>query len=215
MSKDSKFILAAQDIIDPRFKKSDEEDKTAGRDIEYNTIREQHLVAGAITNSKIASATITGDKLAELSITKATYHGVQLTATGSGWVRVAKLNNLSSVELWFRATRSGHHNLCKITGTYCFIGGGSPGVTFTMTSNARYGDGFTDARIVYAGTYDPVYLELYVPNANTSVSCTQISAFGNTSVGLSNVILESGSVPAGYASYQTAYGIYDFAVIMI
>lgn len=224
MAKDPRF--------DPRLvrKKTDEskkedrtDDKILGKEIANNTILTDHLVNGAITAEKLAAGavsqlgiadnSISGNKLQELSIQRPFHCNYQLSTTTSGWVRVAQLKNLSSVEFWLKISVSGHHAMAKIVGNYTFIGG-SPSLSFALVSNSRYGNGYTDVRVLYKSTYDPVYFEVFLPQSSY-IAVGQISAFGDTYPTFSNITMTAGSIPTGYASDQQNWGAYDAAVIMV
>lgn len=177
--------------------------KIVGKEIANNTILSDHLVNGVITSEKLSS----------ISIPKPFHSAYHLSTTTSGWVRVAQLKNLSSVEFWLKISASGHHAMAKIVGNYTFIGG-SPSVSFALVSSSRYGTGYTDVRVLYKSTYDPVYFEVFLPQS-AYIGVGQISAFGDTYANFSNITMEAGSVPSGYASDQQNWGNYDSAMIMV
>lgn len=208
--------------FDPQYQKNQQQTREStnqiqGKEIGNTTILTEHLVNGSVTSEKLSS----------ISIPQPFHCADHLSTTTSGWVRVARLNNLSAVEFWVRATTSGNHNIAKFVGTYCFMGSGTPQITFKMVSNARYGSGFTSVRLVYNGVYDPIYFEIYVPTANTYVAVGQVSAFGATFANFSNITLEAGGIPSGYSIYPSAnagyspsnssmtFGNYDSAIITL
>lgn len=211
MAKDPRFkrvVINQVQKTDSSEEKSTEKEKQyiTGNDIANNTILADHL-----TNNSI-----TGNKLAALSLINPVHCANQLSATPTaGWVRVAQLNNLSAVEFWVMVTRSGNHNIAKFVGTYCFMGSGTPQISFNMLSNARFGDGFTFGRIVYKGTYDPIYFELYVPYPNSFMSIGQISAFGNTVSNFSNITLIAGTIPTDYSATQLYLGGSNSAALTV
>lgn len=214
MAKDPRF--------DPRLirKKTDEskkEDRTdkkiLGKEIANSTILTDHLVNESVVTEKIKNSSITSEKLTFISIPAPFHSAYHLSTTTSGWVRVAQLKNMSSVEFWLKISVSGNHAMAKIVGNYTYIGG-SPSLSFTLVSNSRYGTGYTDVRVLYKSTYDPVYFEVFLPQS-AYIAIGQISAFGDTYTNFSNITMEAGSIPSGYSSDQQNWGAYDAAVIMV
>jgi pSer/pThr/pTyr-binding forkhead associated (FHA) protein len=199
MAKDPRF--------DPEYQKTQQmresTNQIQGKEIGNTTILTEHLVNGAITSEKLSS----------ISIPQPFHSAYHLSTTTSGWVRVAQLQNLSSVEFWLKISVSGHHAMAKIVGNYTFIGG-SPSVSFALVSSSRYGTGYTDVRVLYKSTYDPVYFEVLLPQS-AYIAVGQISAFGETYANFSNITMVTGSVPSGYASDQQNWGNYDSAMIMV
>lgn len=206
---------------DPRFdpkllnSKKDErkEDKIISKEIANSSILSNHLADSSVTSDKIVNGAITSNKLTSISIPAPFHSAYHLSGTTSGWVRIAQLKNLSSVEFWLKISISGHHAMSKIVGNYTFMGG-SPSASFTLVSNSRYGTGYTDVRVLYRSTYDPVYFEVFLPQT-AYIAVGQVSAFGETYANFSNITMETGSIPSGYGSDQQAWGAYDAAIIMV
>ena len=199
MAKDPRF--------DPEYQKTQQTRESTnqiqGKEIGNSTILTEHLGNGAITSEKLSS----------ISIPQPFHSAYHLSTTTSGWVRVAQLQNLSSVEFWLKISVSGHHAMAKIVGNYTFIGG-SPSVSFALVSSSRYGTGYTDVRVLYKSTYDPVYFEVLLPQS-AYIAVGQISAFGETYANFSNITMVTGSVPSGYLVDQQNWGNYDSAMIMV
>lgn len=188
------------------------DDKVQGEEIGNGTILNKHIADGAISSNQLQT----------ISIPQPFHCASHLSGTmdGNRWIRVAQLQNRSAVEFWVLVTVSGHHNLAKFVGTYCFLGSGSPGITFSMVSNARFGNGFTNVRLVYKGTYDIIYFEIFLPQ-QAFVSVGQSSAFGATVSEFSNITLVEGSVPTGYTKFpnnpsaEINFGSYDSGILTI
>jgi len=163
-----------------------------------DSVTADKIAANAVGNSEIADDSISGNKLQALTIIRPIHHSEQMSASLSGWVRVARLQTMSSVDFWVRTTVSGHHNISQFVFSYAFIGY-TGGASCQMNANAKFGNGWTDARIVYAGIYDQIFFEIYLPQV-ASIYVSQISAFGNYYTGYSNIRCEQGSIPGGYTS---------------
>ncbi|MGD6873024.1 phage tail spike protein [Sutcliffiella horikoshii] len=117
--------------------------------------------------------------------------------TTSGWYRVASnVGNRAFATFTVRETYSGKHLTAIFNAGITY--GKNPKLTLTGFSN--YGSqGITKARLVYAGTYDKPYLEIYV------VATANVSVWVSNNVQVSGWITENltaGSIPNGYTSVE-------------
>ncbi len=126
-------------------------------------------------------------------------------ASTSQWYRIAQSpsnasNNAGIFEIRW-AVGGAHGHVYFIAGANF---GNANGIVLNVLSTSRYGSetsGVTKIRILENGTYDPMYLEIYVSNPNSSYGM-RVEIRRITGYGWSLITPTTGSIPSGYVSHE-------------
>jgi len=162
----------------------------------------------SIVNSQISSNTkinnIQND-LTSLTNTVNNLNVVEKRATASSspspnWYRFAAGQSSGSYNgglFKIRYTKSGKHGVVLLWAGITY--GQYP--TINVLGRTSYGDGagIEKVRLVYGGTYDQPYLELYVDDSSVNI---EVEMAGNSNAGWSIQALNSGSIPSDYTTKE-------------
>jgi uncharacterized protein YjbI with pentapeptide repeats len=206
-------------------------DSITGREIKAASVTANHMVANTITSASgiIADAAITNAKIASLDASKITTGlldasvvrigygttfdeafntigrnstaNVSIPSGGAGkWFRIAKnVGNRAHAKFILKDTTSGQHSTATFEAGINY----SNGATLVLHSYSRYSiASFTKARIVSAGTYSEVYLEVFIQENARAQNLTYWITDNIQDSGWDSIDWLEGSIPDGHSARE-------------
>lgn len=144
---------------------------------------------------------------------KALKQGHESTITANGWYRIAQTSSRASGLFNIMDMTTDRHQSVYFYASVAYPDSDNQRqLSLNLLSNVRHDQNtFFKARFVRKTDSDPVYLEIYVENANNN-QVKYILSQNDWDSGWSPIDWQTGEIPSGYTTIEYAIGSLEFAV---